>query len=77
MIVATRPLLLSVLKERLEKLCQGEEDWRSFLALTKPLISTGIKSAVKTLQVLASEDSPLGKSLAPMSFDNRGTQLMI
>ncbi|OBT81970.1 hypothetical protein VE02_09318 [Pseudogymnoascus sp. 03VT05] len=58
-IVATRPLLLSVLKERLEKLDQGEEDWQSFLALTKPLISTGIKSAVKTLQILHEEDGLL------------------
>lgn len=61
-LVATRPLLLSVLKERLEKLDQGEEDWQSFLALTKPLMSTGIKSAIKTLQVLSSEDGLLGES---------------
>ncbi|OGM47217.1 Zn(II)2Cys6 transcription factor [Aspergillus bombycis] len=58
-IVATRPLLLSVLKERLDKLDHGEEDWQSFLAPTKSLISTGIKSAAKTLQILTDEDSLL------------------
>ncbi|RMJ22234.1 putative transcription factor [Aspergillus sp. HF37] len=56
-IVATRPLLLSVLKERLGKLGQGDEDWPSLLAPTKALISTGIKSASKTLQILTDEDS--------------------
>lgn len=61
-IVATRPLLLSILKERLEKLDHGEEDWQSFLAPTKALINTGIKSAVKTLQILSDEDSLLGAS---------------
>lgn len=61
-IVATRPLLLSVLKERLEKLGQEEEEYEyeHFLALTTTVISTGIKSAVKTLQILAHEDSLLG-----------------
>lgn len=59
--IATRPLLLSVLKERLEKLGHGEEDWQSFLAPTKTLISTGIKSAAKTLQILTDEGSFLGK----------------
>ncbi|KAE8370188.1 Zn(II)2Cys6 transcription factor [Aspergillus caelatus] len=58
-IVATRPLLLSVLKERLDKLDHGEEDWQNFLAPTKSLISTGIKSAAKTLQILTDEDSLL------------------
>ncbi|OJJ42129.1 hypothetical protein ASPZODRAFT_20775 [Penicilliopsis zonata CBS 506.65] len=58
-IVATRPLLLSILKERLERLGQQEDDWQSFLAPTKALISTGIKSAVKTLQILSDEDSLL------------------
>ncbi|KAB8070004.1 hypothetical protein BDV29DRAFT_194421 [Aspergillus leporis] len=37
----------------------GEEDWENFLAPTKSLISTGIKSAPKTLQILADGDSPL------------------
>lgn len=59
-IVATRPLLLSLLKERLDKLEQGEGDWQGFLNLTKPLISTSIKSAIKTLQVLSNEDGLLG-----------------
>ncbi|KAK2761328.1 hypothetical protein FQN54_001850 [Arachnomyces sp. PD_36] len=58
-IVATRPLLLSVLKERLEKLGHGEEDWQNFLTPTKTLISTGIKSAAKTLQILSDVDSLL------------------
>lgn len=59
-IVATRPLLLSVLKERLEKLNSGAaEDWQSCLAPIKSLISTGIKSAAKTLQILSDEDSLL------------------
>ncbi len=53
--------MLSVLKERLDKLSQSEQDWRSFLSLTKPLISTGIKSAVKTVQILSTEDGMLGK----------------
>lgn len=60
-IVATRPLLLSVLKERLEKLGHGEEDWKSLLVATEALIATGIKSAAKTLQLLTDEDDLLGK----------------
>ncbi|KAL4757014.1 transcription factor domain-containing protein [Aspergillus foveolatus] len=58
-VVATRPLLLSVLKERLERLGCREDDWQSFLAPTKALISTGIKSAFKTLQILTDENSVL------------------
>ncbi|KAL4996464.1 hypothetical protein BDV10DRAFT_202384 [Aspergillus recurvatus] len=58
-IVATRPLLLSVLKERLQKLNHGAEDWQSIVAPTNALISAGIKSAAKTLQILADEDSLL------------------
>ncbi|KAB8248430.1 hypothetical protein BDV35DRAFT_403587 [Aspergillus flavus] len=58
-IVATRPLLLSVLKERLEKLGHGEEDWQSLLVATVALIATGIKSAAKTLQLLTDEDDLL------------------
>ncbi|RAH71354.1 Zn(II)2Cys6 transcription factor [Aspergillus aculeatinus CBS 121060] len=57
--VATRPLLLSVLKERLDTLTEGDEDWQTILAPTKALIATGIKSAAKTLQILSDEDSPL------------------
>lgn len=65
-LVATRPLLLSVLKERLDMLvdpAHREDDWRSFLAPTKALISTGIKSAIQTLQILTDEDSLLGKCI--------------
>ncbi|KAE8316587.1 fungal-specific transcription factor domain-containing protein [Aspergillus transmontanensis] len=58
-IIATRPLLLSVLKERLEKLGRAEEDWQKFLALPKSLISIGIKSAEKTLQILSDENGHL------------------
>ncbi|KAL2793118.1 fungal-specific transcription factor domain-containing protein [Aspergillus keveii] len=58
-VVATRPLLLSILKERLERLGEREDDWQSFLAPTKVLISTGIKSALKTLQILSDENSLL------------------
>ncbi|QPC74626.1 hypothetical protein HYE68_005378 [Fusarium pseudograminearum] len=55
-IVATRPLLLSVLKERLDILGQpGAENSEAFLGQTAAVISTGIKSAVKTLQILTSE----------------------
>jgi proline utilization trans-activator len=60
-IFATRPLLLSVLKERLSMLgYQGDENWTDFLAQTGSVISTGIKSAAKTLQILTSEYSVLG-----------------
>ncbi|KAE8340570.1 hypothetical protein BDV24DRAFT_175258 [Aspergillus arachidicola] len=58
-IVATRPLLLSALIERLENLDHEREYWQSFLALTKTLISTGIKSAVKMLQILSNDDNIL------------------
>ncbi|KAK2609151.1 hypothetical protein QQS21_002233 [Conoideocrella luteorostrata] len=58
-IVATRPVLLSVLRERLDKLGAREEDWQTFLTLTKPLITTGIKSAAKTLQILSAGDGLL------------------
>lgn len=60
-IVATRPLLLSALKERLENLDNEKEDWQQFLSLTKTLICTGIKSATKTLQILSNSDTLLGE----------------
>ena len=63
-IVATRPLLLSVLRERLENLGHGQEDlncFNSFLALTTTLITTGIKSAAKTLYILSNEENLLGE----------------
>lgn len=60
-IVATRPLLLSVLMELLD-LDSERTTWQGLLAHTKPLVATGIKSAVKTLQILSGEDSILGTS---------------
>ncbi|EHA25292.1 hypothetical protein ASPNIDRAFT_186207 [Aspergillus niger ATCC 1015] len=56
---ATRPLLLSVLKERLDRLGHGPEDWQSIVAPTDGLIRAGIKSAIKTLQILMDEDNLL------------------
>jgi hypothetical protein len=67
-VVATRPLLLSILKERLERLGEREDDWQSFLAPTKVLISTGIKSALKTLQILSDENSLLGEFYPSLFF---------
>ncbi|GAP93113.1 putative Zn 2Cys6 transcription factor [Rosellinia necatrix] len=58
-LLATRPLLLSILQERLDRLGRVEEDWQSFLSSTTALISAGIKSAVKILQILSFEDSLL------------------
>lgn len=62
MIIATRPLLLSVLKERMEKLDRPEEEWDKFLVLPQSLVSIGIKSAVKTLEILSDENIILGMS---------------
>ena len=61
MIIATRPLQLSVLKKRLEKLGREEEDWQKFLTLPKSLISIGIKPAEKILQMLSDENAFVGK----------------
>lgn len=72
MILATRPLLLSVLKERLEKLGRAEEDWQKFLTLPKSLISIGIKSADKTLQILSDENSLLGAFIQSSSLLGNG-----
>ncbi|KAI1204694.1 uncharacterized protein F4807DRAFT_446372 [Annulohypoxylon truncatum] len=59
-IVATRPLLLSVLKERFDVSGYPSDDHcESFLAQTGTVISTGIKSAAKTLRILTSEYSLL------------------
>ncbi|KAK2731654.1 hypothetical protein CKAH01_08810 [Colletotrichum kahawae] len=59
-IVATRPLLISILKERLDMVDNVTEvDWESILSHTGGIISSGIKSASKTLQVLSSEYSLL------------------
>ncbi|KAH6658848.1 Zn(II)2Cys6 transcription factor [Plectosphaerella plurivora] len=65
-IVATRPLLYSVLKERLDKLNgsnDGPNNFENFLALATTLISTGIKSAAKTLHILSREDTLLASFL--------------
>lgn len=51
------------MKVRLENLFCGQEDLDNFLALTTTLISTGIKSATKMLQILTNEGSLLGKYL--------------
>ncbi|PTB36728.1 hypothetical protein M441DRAFT_149933 [Trichoderma asperellum CBS 433.97] len=68
-IVATRPLLFSILKERLDMLEHpGNENWDSFLAKTGAVISTGIKSAVKTVQILTSEYSLL-ESFLPYDIE--------
>jgi hypothetical protein len=53
---------LSILKERLERLGHGADDWQSIVAPTNALISAGIKSASKTLQILTDEESLLGWS---------------
>ncbi|KAF9872457.1 hypothetical protein CkaCkLH20_09954 [Colletotrichum karsti] len=59
-IVATRPLLLSILKERLDMLGRDVDvNWESVLSHTSGIISSGIKSATKTLQILSSEYSLL------------------
>jgi hypothetical protein len=51
------------MKERLDILGNpGDENWESFLAQTRTVISTGIKSAAKTLHILTSGDSLLRKS---------------
>ncbi|EFY88563.1 C6 transcription factor [Metarhizium acridum CQMa 102] len=59
-IFATRPPLLAALKERSELLGHpDDENWDSFLAQTATVISAGIKSAAKTLQILSKEYSLL------------------
>lgn len=62
--MATRPLLLSLITELLEKLNQESEAVQSLLTLTKTLLSAGIKSASKTLQILSEEDSISGTLVA-------------
>ncbi|KAI1840695.1 hypothetical protein JX266_013102 [Neoarthrinium moseri] len=57
-IVATRPLLLSVLKERLDTLGYMSSS-KDLLVRTWPVISVGLKSAVKTVEILTSEYSLL------------------
>lgn len=74
-IVATRPLLLSVLKERLDRLGHGPEDWQSIVAPTDGLIRAGIKSAIKTLQILMDEDNLLGAITLSIAFEKALGQL--
>lgn len=61
MIIATRPLLLSVLKERMENLDRPEEEWQDFFVLPRNLVSIGIRSAVKSLEILSDDEILLGK----------------
>ncbi|KAK1676008.1 hypothetical protein BDP55DRAFT_693686 [Colletotrichum godetiae] len=56
-IMATRPLFLSALKQELENFGWGGGDPQTFSSPLKTLVSTGIKSAVKTLQILSGDDS--------------------
>ncbi|KAH9238184.1 hypothetical protein K456DRAFT_1747775 [Colletotrichum gloeosporioides 23] len=56
-VIATRPLLLSALKQQLDHFGRGLPDMEGFMATLIPLMSTGIKSAVKTLQILSGEDT--------------------
>ncbi|RGP76573.1 hypothetical protein FLONG3_5235 [Fusarium longipes] len=73
---ATRPLLLSVLKERLDILGQpGDQNSEAFLGQTAAVISTGIKSAVKTLQILTSEYSLLEFTFGAALHLNMATAL--
>lgn len=61
-IMATRPLFLSALKQELGKFEWSGRDPQTFSPPLKTLVETGIKSAVKTLQILSGDDSLLGKS---------------
>ncbi|KAH0440420.1 hypothetical protein CcaCcLH18_02444 [Colletotrichum camelliae] len=56
-VIATRPLLLSALKQQLNHFGRGLPNLEDFMAPLIPLMSTGIKSAVKTLQILSGEDT--------------------
>lgn len=51
--LAIRPLLLSVLRERLEKVTQNQNSNRNPSTLMNTLVSTGVTSATKTLHVLS------------------------
>ncbi|GKZ44513.1 hypothetical protein AbraIFM66951_006717 [Aspergillus brasiliensis] len=55
----TRHVTLLYHQERLDRLSHGLEDWQSIVAPTDGLISAGIKSAIKTLQILKDEDNLL------------------
>ncbi|KAK1535792.1 hypothetical protein CPAR01_09334 [Colletotrichum paranaense] len=58
-IMATRPLFLSALKQELENFEWCGRDPQTFSAPLKTLVETGIKSAVKSLQILSGDDSLL------------------
>ncbi|KAK1625408.1 hypothetical protein BDP81DRAFT_463935 [Colletotrichum phormii] len=58
-IMATRPLFLSALKQELENFGWDGRDPQTFSSPLKTLVSTGIKSAAKTLQILSGDDSLL------------------
>ncbi|KAI9712006.1 MAG: hypothetical protein M1820_001714 [Bogoriella megaspora] len=67
LIYATRPLLLSVLMELLE-FNRERTTVQDLLALARPVLSAGIRSAVKTLQILSDEDSIL-ESFLPFDLE--------
>ncbi|GLA71007.1 hypothetical protein AtubIFM55763_001287 [Aspergillus tubingensis] len=69
-IVATRPLLLAVLRERLDKLGLPLECCRRIVPLMETLMSTGINSATKSLQLLkALVDEGLLESYLPFDLE--------
>ncbi|XRM47773.1 hypothetical protein ABZX51_010736 [Aspergillus tubingensis] len=69
-IVATRPLLLAVLRERLDKLGLPLECCRRIVPLMETLMSTGINSATKSLQLLrALVDEGLLESFLPFDLE--------
>ncbi|KAG7068912.1 Zn(II)2Cys6 transcription factor [Colletotrichum scovillei] len=68
-IMATRPLFLSALKQELENFGWGGRDPQTFSAPLKTLVETGIKSAVKSLQVLSGDDSLLVSGIPSGSIE--------
>ena len=49
--------------------------WQELLVLTKFLVSTSIKSAIKTLQILSDDDSTLGKTTSAPDCANTSMKL--
>lgn len=47
----------------MEKIDRPEDEWHKFLVLTKSLVSIGIKSAVKSLEILSDENIILGMTI--------------
>ncbi|PWY87284.1 Zn(II)2Cys6 transcription factor [Aspergillus sclerotioniger CBS 115572] len=69
-IFATRPLLLAVLRERLDTLGLPSECCRRIVPLMETLITTGINSATKSLQLLkALVDEGLLESFLPFDIE--------